>query len=411
MLLENKKLYSKIIFVICLAVSLLSLLSLIFPAFLVEYSLSNSILTESERKVDIYELGVWGVPIIFLNSLFFGLFAIHKLNKFPKIINKIIYKISIYDISKRTCIIILLIIFLIYFVFSIDEFQREEFELGDYKGAGTVAREWEYKGVNAIISPELRYLFLHASIVLFDNIRILPYIASVSLLLITFLITFELTKKRIAGIISLVVLLQSNLFLLFDTTASYENFWTMFYFLSLYLIFKKPIGSHISFIIGMFTKPLVLTLLPINIFAIALSDLKKSKKIILWITYGVLILLIIIAFFSNSIIHVSSDGSEIGFNFHKLISSMNEFGNSLRFDGLILILFVPTLVILFTKKGNITKSIDLIFIGIIFSILSQPLMFSVIDMTLQPYRFIPIIVFCAISVGMIFSNSNTLDQK
>ena len=43
MTLENKKSASKIIFVICLTVSLLSFLSLIFPAFLVEFSLSESI--------------------------------------------------------------------------------------------------------------------------------------------------------------------------------------------------------------------------------------------------------------------------------------------------------------------------------------------------------------------------------
>ena len=53
---------------------------------------------------------------------------------------------------------------------------------------------------------------------------------------------------------------------------------------------------------------------------------------------------------------------------------MNEFGNSLRFDGIILILFFPALIILFTKKGNVTKSVNLIFVGIIFSILSFALL-------------------------------------
>jgi len=409
MSLENKQSVSKIIFVICLTVSLLSFSSLIFPALLIELSLSDSIL--SEREVNTFELGKLGLPIIFVNIVFFGLFTIHKLNKFPKIFSKIISKISVYDISKKTCIIVLLILFLIYAIFSFDELQREEFELGDYTGSEKAAREFEL-GDRTVISSHLRYFFLHVSIVLFDNIRIIPFIASISLLLITFFLTLEITKKRIAGVVAFAVLLQSNLFLLFDTTSSYDNFWTAFYFLSLYLVFKKPIGSHISFIIAMFTKPLVLTMLPINLFAIISSDIKKSRKIILWITYGILIAVLITAFFSNGIEHVTSEGSgEIGFNYEKLISSMNEFGNSLRFDGLILILFIPTLVILFMKKGSIVKGIDLIFVGIIFSILSQPLMFSVIDMTLQPYRFIPIIVFSAISIGMIFSNSNTLDQK
>lgn len=409
MLLENKQSVSKIIFIICLTVSLLSISSLIFPALLIELSLSDSNL--SEREINVFELGRLGLPIILANGIFFGLLIIHKLNKFPERVSKIISKIAVYDISKKTCVIVLLILFSIYVIFSADELQREEFELGDYTGSEKAAREFEF-GDRSVISSHLRYFFLHVSLVLFDNIRILPFIASISLLLITFFLTLELTKKRIAGVIAFSVLLQSNLFLLFDTTSSYENFWTAFYFLSLYLIFKKPIGSHISFIIGMLTKPLVLTLLPINLFAIISNDIKKSRKIILWITYGILVAVLAIAFFSNSIEHVTTEGSsEIGFNYKKLISSMNEFGNSLRFDGLILILFLPTLIILFMKKGNIGKGVDLIFVGIIFSILSQPLMFSVIDMTLQPYRFIPIIVFSAVSIGMIFSNSNTLDQK
>ena len=69
------------------------------------------------------------------------------------------------------------------------------------------------------------------------------------------------------------------------------------------------------------------------------------------------------------------------------------------------------MIILVSKKGKIAKSINIIFVGIIFSILSQPIMFAMIDMTLQPYRFIPIITFCAISIGMIFSNTKNLDQQ
>jgi len=90
---------------------------------------------------------------------------------------------------------------------------------------------------------------------------------------------------------------------------------------------------------------------------------------------------------------------------------MNEFGNTLRFDGLILMLFIPCIIILFKKTGQIAKSVNLIFVGIIMSILSQPIMYSLIDMTLQPYRFIPLIVFSAISIGIIFSNSNISNQK
>jgi len=114
------------------------------------------------------------------------------------------------------------------------------------------------------------------------------------------------------------VLLQSNLFLLFDTTSTYENFWTSFYFFSLYLIFKKPIGSHASFILGILSKPLVVTLLPINLYAIFINNSKKSQQIILWVTYSAIILLIIVAFFTNSITHVSTGNAELNFDLKKI---------------------------------------------------------------------------------------------
>jgi len=65
----------------------------------------------------------------------------------------------------------------------------------------------------------------------------------------------------------------------------------------------------------------------------------------------------------------------------------------MNFDGLILLIFFPMLLILRKKSRIIKDKINFIFIAISFAIMSQPIMFSLINMTLQPYRVIPIIVF------------------
>jgi len=201
--------------------------------------------------------------------------------------------------------------------------------------------------------------------------------------------------------------MQSNLFLIFDTTATYENFWTGFYFLSLYLILRKPVLSPISFILGMMSKPLVITYLPISLFAISNKKISKRNKIILLVSYGIIISLVLIAFSTNNLIHTHS----LDFDISRLIASFNEMGNSLRFDSLILILIIPTLIILQKKSGEIRNNINIVLVGLSFVILSQPIMYSLIGMTLQPYRFIPFIVFSAIAIGMIFSNSKMKDQE
>jgi len=390
---------SKFIFLSCLIVVIISFLSLIFPALLIE--ISNDVI---KRDVNLFELGKWSVPLIASNVMFIGGYILYKKNKLPLKIRKIFNFIDEKDISKKYSLVIILALFLIYVLFSIDELGREEFELGDYEGTLNAVKNFEFNENLSISTP--RYVLLHISYALFHNIRILPFISSIALLLVTYFLTWELTKKRLSSIIAFTVLIQSNLFLLFDTTATYENFWVVFYFFSLYLIFKSPVFSSISYILS-FSKPLVIGYLPINIFAISSKKISTRNKTILLVSYGIIILIIFAAFFTNNL----GTTLTIDFNEKRLVSALNELGNSLRFDNLILVLLIPTLIILGNKSGEIKNRVNLIFVGIFFVILSQPIMYSLIGMTLQPYRFVPLIVFCAIGIGMIFSNSKILDQE
>ena len=89
---------------------------------------------------------------------------------------------------------------------------------------------------------------LDISLDIFQNIKLLPFIASILIVVFTYLITVQFCQKRFAGIISVVVLLQTYTFLKFDTTAVYENFWVLFFLISLYMIEKKwflsPVFLH-----------------------------------------------------------------------------------------------------------------------------------------------------------------------
>lgn len=392
---------SKFIFLSCLAIVTISFVSLIFPALFIE--ITNDIV---KRDVNLLQFGAWAIPIIASNLIFIICFILFKKNKLPIIVTKRLDFILENDLSKRITFIILLILFFIYIVFTIDEFGREEFELDDYIGVIEGAKNFEFTEIFSI-TPQLRYFILHISYLVFENVRILPYVASIFLLIITFFITLQITKKRISAIIALSVLLQSNLFLIFDTTATYENFWTAFYFLSLYLILRKPSLSAAAFVLSMMTKPLTIVYMPINIFAILFQKITKRKKIIYLASYGFIILIILIAFTTNNLSHVSI----INFDLNRLISAINEMGNSLRFDSLILILMIPMVILLSTKTGELRNRVNIIFIGISIAILSQPIMFSLISMTAQPYRFIPLIVFSAIGIGIIFSKSSKEDLK
>ena len=389
---------SNFIFISCLIISIISFTSLIFPPLLIEQTTTNF-----NTDANIFELGKWAGPIIISNIIFFGFYFFYKKDKLP-IIKKLINYINNHDLSKTTSLIIMIVLFFIYIIFTIDELGREEFELGDYKDVYEAAKNYTFSG--QLITDHVRYFLLHVSYLVFDNLRIIPFMASVSLLLITYFVTLEITKKRLAAIIAFAVLLQSNLFLLFDTTASYTNFWTAFYLFSIYLIFRKPGGSHVSFILSVMSKHIAITLIPINFFAITISQTSKKNKLILFFGYVVLVIIIVILAMTNNLV-----GDNIDFDVTKIIPSMSEFGTTFRFDGLILLIFFPMLLILRSKSRIIRDKINFIFIAISFVIMSQPIMYSAINVTLQPYRAIPIIIFCAIGVGMIFANTRTTEQE
>jgi len=390
----------------CITLCLISVIPFVFPTLIIE-----STIDLPRYDVNYFELGNWGIPLIIFNLIFFSFLILYKLKKLPTTITNFISLVTTNDLSPKLTIVILLVLFSLYVIFSIDEFEREEFELGDYR---KVKQSLVENNLNDYLNPEnfsistaIRFSLLKTSLIIFDNIRIIPFIASVSLLLITYFLTLELTKKRLSSVISMGVLMQSNLFLLFDTTATYENFWTVFYFLSLYLILKKPIGSGFSFILSMMSKPLSITFLPINLFAIFRNNISLNNKIILIISYSAIIIIIIIAYVLNLI----PSTQNLVFDYQKFIVGFNELSNALRFDGLIILLFIPTVIILSIQRSKISKNTEIILVGILFMLISQPLLNSLTEISIMPYRFIPFLVFISIGIGMIFANTKNQEVK
>ena len=115
----------------------------------------------------------------------------------------------------------------------------------------------------------VRFFLLSTSFAIFGNYRVIPFLASVALIITTYLFTNKITNNRLAGIIATVIILQSNLFLSFSSTPSYTVFWVMFYLASLYLtIHKTWFLSPFAFILSVFSKPLSATFFPISLFFI-----------------------------------------------------------------------------------------------------------------------------------------------
>ena len=146
----------------------------------------------------------------------------------------IIEKIRTFELSKKLSVVILFVILGIYVGFSIPElFIDESTQLGDYRILKEGLELWPFgKSGDVYVQEQIdryvRMFLLDISYDVFQNVKLLPFLASILVVFFTYLIAIQFCKKRFAGIISIVVLLQSYLFLKFDTIAVYENFWVLF---------------------------------------------------------------------------------------------------------------------------------------------------------------------------------------
>ena len=179
----------------------LTIISIIFP------SLFSSVFGKFSDNLIPYEVGTLGVPVILSNLglLFFGIIYYKK--KLPSSISSSIDRIRIFEIPKKPTLIILLIIFSLYIGISSPELLLDESkQWGDYEILEDALKIWpDGKSENIYIEEQndryVRMLLLDASQTIFQNIKILPFVASILVILFTYLLTVQITEKRFAGII------------------------------------------------------------------------------------------------------------------------------------------------------------------------------------------------------------------
>jgi hypothetical protein len=246
-------------------------------------------------------------------------------------------------------------------------------------------------------------LFLHfASSGIFGNYKVGPLLSSISVLVLTYCITKEITKKRFAGLVAFVLVLQSGTFLIYDTSIIYDSYWVSFYLLSLYVIFKKWPVSPIAFVLSLLCKHLSVVFAPMTLFVAYNSDLARKSKILLTAAYaGILgVGFFITNGFTTQSIQTTSD-------WHDFWMALSGISYQMRYDVLILVFLLPVILALFVAaKRNIVhaKSAMILMLG---SLLSQPILSAFTVNSSEPYRFLPFVVFFAISCGVLFSKTRS----
>ena len=405
---ENKK-YSKtswIVFIFTISIVLISLVPVIFPALFSEILFKtelNQFDIPKSYSLEPFELGGLAVPLIITNIIVFSLFYFFK----NKNIHEKINSITKFQISRKITIIVIIIILVGYISVSYSEIGignplgSNDESYDDWKRLKHKLTYMENIWPEQITSfePHLKHILLKTSEVVFGNYFVIPFLSSIGLLIITYLFSSKITDSRIAGLISLLLVLQSNLFLNFDTSAAFASFWIFFYLLSLYMIIRIWPLSPLFYVLSILTKTLTVFFAPMSIFFIINSDISRQRKIAITLALLIIIIIGIVVSTTQSKIEFESnlDGFWLGFT---------AFAFQMRLDSVFVLFLLPVIVGLFiiSKINRYANSIQILIVG---TLLMSPFVTGLTDLTNQPYRFLPFLVFFSVGVGMILTNRMT----
>tara|TARA_B100000029_G_C17550686_1_gene950010 strand:+ start:20 stop:1222 length:1203 start_codon:yes stop_codon:yes gene_type:complete len=394
---------SQLVGIVTIFFASITIITIIFPA------LFSSLFGKNTENLLTYEIGIFAIPVIISNIILLSFGFMYYKKKFSPKINELIERIRVFEIPSKPNLIILLIIFSIYIGFSAPELLLDESQQwGDYGVLEDALEIWPGGESDNIFVEEqndryVRMFLLDLSLNIFQNIKILPFVASILVILLTYLLTVQITEKRFAGIISILILIQSHTFLRFDTIAVYENFWVLFYLLSIYLIKKQWILSPIFYIISFFTKAFVAPYFVMTLFFTARTNISCKKKFGLLLSYLIIIGIAITVIFSGDTLYPDVVRIDIS----KFFIGLATFGPLLRFDFFLLLTILPVVVGLTFLAKNNSNQIDSILFLILGTLLSGPILIVFTNFyEILPYRYIPLIVFFAIGVGMFFSKKS-----
>ena len=399
-----------LVFFVTLSIVVFSLFAIIFPGFLlVAFS-------PYQINLEPFESSVWLVPIVSSNSILLIIGFAYYRKKLPLQIHKGIEFILNFEISKKTALLAGMIILVIYIGFSLPELAIDE---------GTQWNDWiriqkgleiwpsadhEDVVVNEYNTRYVKMFLLKASLDIFQNAKALIFVASILLAVVTFFLTHQITQKRFAGIISMVILLQSQTFLHFDTIAVYDNFWVLFYVASLYVINRKWQYSSLLYLLSIFSKVFIAVFFLSSIYYICRASISRRKKLYTLASYVVSLIIILVIISSFNIGSGTGYGGSYSLQPNEFFLAFNAMGLALRYDLVVVLSLLPlTLGLFFKFRKENTKKADTIFVLILTALLAGPILAMLTafqPVPVLPHRFLPLIVFVAVGIGVLLSKKN-----
>ncbi len=391
------------VFVPTVVIVFISLIPVMFPALIARASSPFQSAAFAPNVVNPFEPGVLAVPLVVINVIILVIgIAYYKRSKCEARFRKI----ATFEVTKKQALIGVAVLLAVFVALTAGTLASEE-QWEDYAHVKERVQSWNISQFGKSFEPHFRYLLLSVSLGL-GNIRAIPFVTSGVLLVLTYFFTKNITGKRFAGLVSMALLLQSDIFVSYSTTASYDNFWIALYLFALYLIQKFWPPSPAPFFLSIFSKPLTIAFLPMTLYFIARSNIPKRSKMYSLASYGIIIIVIA----SAAVIYKTNfAGGGTTFDPSVFWQGFAAMEMQMRFDYIVVLFLLPLTVMLFFASRRGILHADTIMIFVLSILLIAPFLVGYTTQTNQPYRFVSLSLFFAIGVGVLLSGKTRKEPE
>ena len=231
----------------------------------------------------------------------------------------------------------------------------------------------------------------------FGNPKTIPFLFSVLLFPVTFLLASRICKNYTCGVMACSLLLGSKIIGLLGPTMAFSPDWALLFMGSIYAIYRKPVLVGPLFFGSMAMKGLGFLLTPVLLYWIISADISKKSKIISCVSVGLATIVIFGLWLSGNSLIIQQDGFKV--NFDQAGYGLEQILYMFRHDQIQYLLIPVSLVNLFLMRKNPNaKSLLYMSLGWIALVFLLPV-FSIYQM--YDYRMIPLIIFSGIGCAMI----------
>lgn len=395
--ISSRNILSWAVFVPTVTIVFISLIPVVFPALITRTTSPLQSEGYHANVIDPFQTGELAAPLIITNVIVLAI-AIwyYKRSK----IQERFRSITSFEVSKKQALVAVLAILVIFSGITVGTLGTQEIWT-DFQNVKNRVGGWSPSQFGSTFEPHTKYFFLWVSQNAFGNMRILPFLISLALLVQTYFFTKDITGRRLAGIVSMILVLQSDIFVNYSTTASYDNSWILLFLFSLYLVQKFWPPSPVPYFLSIFAKALTIAFLPMSLYFIARSSISKKSRIYSLVSYGIILIIIAVAATKYK---SSLAAGTIAFDPARFWQGFASMAIQMRFDYIVVLFLLPVTVLLFFQSRKEILHADSMLVFILVILLAAPFLTGFTEQTNQPYRFVSLSVFFAIGIGVLLSN-------